>query len=259
MKALIMASITLLMSTTAFAVEPVGADNFNTDPGFDLATLTVDNFYDVIVPLAKEEGSLTLYDFTDSFGPLFTEHLIPQFEEKYGIITVDYIRGEALATNQQLIAAHNSGAAASADACFVSSGSLPLLTSEGVAANLSLHTLLPNGAALNPDIATITGGVEHGGIFLPLHRNQTDIVYDNRIIDEASVPTSFDGLLDWAKANPGKFIVTSPTVGGSGSGFMHSLAPIKVTGDERRANFVNWAITEQDADAFAASDCMKPV
>ncbi|MGV8953838.1 MAG: extracellular solute-binding protein [Cypionkella sp.] len=258
MKALITASITLLMSTTAFAVEPVGADNFNTDPGFDLATLTADNFYDVIVPLAKEEGSLTFYDFTDSFGPLFSEMLIPQFEEKYGI-TVDYIRGEGAAANQQLIAAHNSGAAAPADAYFVSSGSLPLLSGEGVIANLPLQTLLPNGAALNPDIATVTSGVEHGGIFLPFHRNQTDIIYDTRVVDAASVPTTMDGLLDWAKANPGKFIVTSPTGGGSGSGFMQSLALAKVTGDECRANFVNWTITEQEADAFAASDCMKPV
>ena len=39
MKALIAASIALLLSTTAYAVEPVGSDKFNTDPGFDLTTL----------------------------------------------------------------------------------------------------------------------------------------------------------------------------------------------------------------------------
>lgn len=258
MKALITASITLLMSTTAFAVEPVGADTFNTDPGFDLATLTADNFYDVIVPLAKEEGSLTFYDFTDSFGPLFNDYIIPQFEEKYGI-TVDYIRGEGAAANQQLIAAHKAGVASPADAYFVSSGGLPLLTSEGVIANLPLQSLLPNGAALNPDIATITSGVEHGGIFVPFHRNQTDIVYNTSMVDEASVPTNFDGLLEWAKANPGKFIVTAPAGGGSGSGFLQSLAFAKVTGDECRAAFTNWTITEEEATAYAASDCMKPV
>ena len=103
MKTLIAASIALLMSTTAFAVEPVGSDAFNTEPGFDLGTLTADNFYDVIVPLAKKEGTLTFYDFTDSFGPLFNDRLIPEFEAKYGI-KVDYIRGEGAAANQQLIA-----------------------------------------------------------------------------------------------------------------------------------------------------------
>lgn len=104
MKTLITASIALLMSTTAFAVEPVGSDKFNTEPGFDLGALTADNFYDVIVPLAKKEGTLTFYDFTDSFGPLFNDHLIPEFEAKYGI-KVEYVRGEGDTANQQLIAA----------------------------------------------------------------------------------------------------------------------------------------------------------
>ena len=258
MKTLIAASIALLMCTTAYAAEPVGSDKFNTEPGFDLGTLTADNFYDVIVPLAKKEGTLTFYDFTDSFGPLFNDRLIPAFEAEYGI-KVDYIRGEGAAANQQLIAAHKSGAPAPADAYFVSSGGLPLLSSEGVIANLPLHTLLPNGAALNPDIATRTGGVDHGGVFVPFHRNQTDIIFDTRVVDAATVPTNFDALLDWAKANPGKFIVTSPTGGGSGSGFMQSLAFAKVTGDECRAAFTNWTITEEEATAYAASDCMAPV
>ena len=258
MKTLFAASIALLMSTTAFAVEPVGSDTFNTEPGFDLGTLTADNFYDVIVPLAKKEGLLTFYDFTDSFGPLFNDHLIPAFEETYGI-KVDYIRGEGAAANQQLIAAIKAGSNAPADAYFVSSGSLPLLTSEGVIANLPLNTLLPNGAGLNADIATTTGGVNHGGIFLPFHRNQTDIIFDTRTVDAASVPTTLDGLLQWAKANPGKFIVTSPTGGGSGGGFMQSLAFAKVSGDECRATFTNWTISEEEATAFAASECMTPV
>src|SRR5688572_33436380 len=111
MKALLAASMAVLLSTTAFAVEPIGSDGFNTDPGFDLGSLTADNFYDVIVPLAKKEGTVTLYDFTDSFGPLFNDRLIPQFEAKYGI-KVEYVRGEGAAANQQLIAAKNSGAKA---------------------------------------------------------------------------------------------------------------------------------------------------
>lgn len=256
MKALITASITLLMSTTAFAAEPVGSDTFNTDPGFDLATLTADNFYDVIVPLAKKEGSLTFYDFTDSFGPLFTEHLIPAFEAKYGL-TVTYVRGEGAAANQQLIAAHNSGAKAPADAYFVSSGGLPLLGDAGVIANISLATVLPSGAGIDPRIATVTGGIEHGGTFLPFHRNQTDIVYNSSQVEDA--PTNLDELAAWAQANPGKFIVTSPAGGGSGNGFMQTVAFAKVTDEACRATFVKYDISKEEADAFAASDCMKPV
>lgn len=258
MKALVAASIALLMTTTAFAVEPIGADGFNTDPGFDLGSLSADNFYDVIVPLAKKEGTLTFYDFTDSFGPLFNDRLIPEFEAKYGI-RVEYVRGEGAAANQQLIAAKNSGAKAPADAYFVSSGSLPLLMGENVVANVPLNELLPAGAGLDKAIATVTGGIEHGGAFLPFHRNQTDIVYDTRVVAADAVPTSIDALAEWAKANPGKFIVTSPSGGGSGNGFMQSIAFAKVRDEACRATFSKWDISKEEADAFAAGDCMKPV
>ncbi len=258
MKALYATSIALLLSTTDYAVEPAGSDKFNTDPGFDLGTLSADNFYDVIVPLAKKEGTVTLYDFTDSFGPLFNDHLILEFEAKYGL-KVEYIRGEGDAANQQLIAAHNSNAAAPADAYFVSSGNLPLLTGAGVIANIPLNQLLPSGAALDPTIATVTGGIDHGGAFLPFHRNQTDIVFDTRVVPADAVPTNLDALAAWAEANPGKFIVTSPAGGGSGNGFMQAIAFAKVTDEACRATFVKYDITEQEADAFAASDCMTPV
>jgi putative spermidine/putrescine transport system substrate-binding protein len=201
---------------------------------------------------------VTLYDFTDSFGPLFNDHLIPEFESKYGV-KVDYVRGESEAANQQLIAAHNANAKAPADAYFVSSGGLPLLTGAGVVANIPLNQLLPSGAGLDKTIATITGGIQHGGAFLPFHRNQTDIVYDTRAIAADAVPTDLDALATWAKANPGKFIVTSPAGGGSGNGFMQAIAFAKVTDPACRATFVKYDITAAEADAFAATDCMKPV
>lgn len=258
MKALLTASIALLMTTTAFAVEPVGSDKFNTDPGFDLTTLSADNFYDVIVPLAKKEGSVTLYDFTDSFGPLFNDHIIPEFEAKYGV-KVNYVRGEGAAANQQLIAAHQANAKAPADAYFVSSGGIPLLLGAGVMANIPLNQLLASGPGINADIATTTSGINHGGAFLPFHRNQTAIVYDTRVIPTESAPTDLDALATWAKANPGKFIVTSPAGGGSGDGFMQSIAFAKVTGADCVATFTKWDITKEEADAIAAADCMKPL
>lgn len=258
MKSLIAASLAVLLATTAYAAEPVGSDKFNTEPGFDLSKLSADNFYDVIVPLAKKEGGVTFFDFTDSFAPLFTNHLIPEFEAKYGV-KVDYIRGDGAAAIQQLTAAHNAGSKAPADAYFVSSGNLGTLLKGGVVANISLNSVLPNGKALDPAIATKTGGYEHGGAYLPFHRNQTAIIYDTRTVAADKVPTDLDALLAWAKANPGKFILTSPTGGGSGSGFLQSVAFAKVTGDACRANLVNYSITEEQAKAFAASDCMTPV
>lgn len=45
-------------STAACAAEPVVFAKFDTDPGFDLSSLTAGNFYDVIIPMAKQEGWL---------------------------------------------------------------------------------------------------------------------------------------------------------------------------------------------------------
>jgi ABC-type uncharacterized transport system YnjBCD substrate-binding protein len=245
------------LSTAAYAVEPVGADKFNTDPGFDLSTLTASNFYDVIVPLAKKQASVTFFDFTDSFGPLFTEHLIPDFQSKYGI-HVDYVRGDSEASAQQLVAAHNAKAKAPADAYFLSSGDLKMLRDAGVVANVPLNALLPNGASLDKSVATVTNGIEHGGTYLPFHRNQTSIVYDTRTVSGDAVPTDLDKLLAWAKANPGKFIVTSPAGGGSGSGFVQSIAFAKVTGDDCKAKLLDFGMSAADAKAYAAGPCMTP-
>ncbi len=258
MKPIVAAIAGVLMTSAAFAVEPVGSNMFNTDPGFDLSSLDASNFYSVIEPKAKEEGSLTFFDFTNSFGPLFSEHLIPEFEAKYGI-TVDYIRGDSDAATQQLIAAHNAGNPAPADAYFIGSGSIGNLMSESVMANIPLVKLLPNAGNFDERIATVTRGFAHGGAYLPFHRNQTSILYDTRVVSAADVPDTLDGLLDWAKAHPSQFIVTSPKGGGSGSGFLQSIAFGKVTDAECKADLVNYKLSDDEAKALVAKPCMTPV
>ncbi|MCV0352396.1 MULTISPECIES: extracellular solute-binding protein [Nitratireductor] len=258
MKALTAAIAATLMSTAAYAVTPIGSEEFNIQPGFELAELTSENFYDVIVPQAKEEGKLTFFDFTNSFGPLFTDRLLPAFEEEYGI-TVNYIRGNNEAAVQQLIAANNSGVAAPADVYFVGSSTTGLLMRENVMANVPLADLLPNADGFNQDIARVSGGVDHGGSYVPFHRNQTSIIYDTRTVSGDDVPTTADALLAWAEANPGKFVVTSPAGGGSGNGFMQSVAYAKVEGDDCRAEFSNFSMTEDEAKAYVEGACLNPV
>lgn len=251
-------SVAALLSPAAYAVEPVGSATFNTSPGFDLSTLNAGNFYKIIVPLAKKEGKLTFFDFTNSFGPLFSDNLLPEFEAKYNI-NVDYVRGKGGAAVQQLIAANKAGSPAPSDVYFVGSSSIPLLLDSGVMANIPLNKLLPNAFALNPDIATITSGFDHGGAYLPFHRNQTSIIYNTRFVSTKDVPSNLDSLLTWAKAHPGQFVVTSPAGGGSGKGFMQSVAIARITGEKCRAPFTNFAISAAKAKAYAAGDCPAPL
>lgn len=225
----------ILVGTAVYAADPVGSDSFNTDPGFDLSTLTASNFYEVLEPIAAREGGLTFFDFTNSFGPLFQEHLLPEFEKKYGV-KVEYVRGQGETAVQQLTAAHNSGNKAPADVYFVSSGAgLASSLAGGVIANVPLHTLLPNAAGYDPVLATEADGFIHGGIYMPFHRNQTSIAYNSAMVSDEDVPDTIEGLLDWARANPGKVAVTNPVRGGSGEGFMESLSAALVQGEDCRA------------------------
>jgi len=249
----------LMTGTAADAVEPVGGEAFNTDPGFDLAALTAENFHDTIVPLAEEEGTLTFFDFTNSFGPLFQEHLIPMFEDQYAI-TVEYVRGDGNTAVQQLLAALNAGRAAPADVYFVGSGSsLATLMGADAMANVPLHELLPNAAGFDPQLATNAAGHDHGGVYTPFHRNQTSIAYNSAMLDGATPPTTLEGLLDYATENPGTVAVTNPTRGGSGNGFLQSVAHGLVEGAECRAAFTDYAMTTDEAEAYVAGPCMAPV
>jgi ABC-type uncharacterized transport system YnjBCD substrate-binding protein len=126
-------------------------------------------------------------------------------------------------------------------------------------ANIPLASLLPNADKLDKDIATVTRGFQHGGAYLPFHRNQTSIIYDTRTVSAEDVPDDVDGLLAWAKAHPQKFVVTSPKGGGSGSGFLQSVAYGKVTDEACRKSFTDYALTDDQAKALVANPCMQPV
>lgn len=258
MKTFVVTSMAALLATAAYAAEPVGAESFNIDTGFDLSSLDSSNFYDTLTPAAEEEGSVTLFDFTNSFGPLFSDHLIPAFEERHGI-RVEYIRGDGAAAIQQLTASRNAGSAAPADVYFVSSGQMGALVENGIMANIPLNTVMPNAEGLDQDLATQTGGFDHGGTFVPFHRNQTAIVYDTRAFETDDVPETLDALLAWAEQNPGRFILTSPAGGGSGSGFLQSVALAKIEGEDCRATLNDFSLTDQEAAEYAAGDCMTPV
>jgi len=114
--------ISLTFPVAVQAVEPVGADTFNFAAPVDLDALTVDNFEEMLLPAALEDGKVVFYDFTESFTPLFAENLIPAFEAQYTGITVDYNSVDGVQAVQQLIAAMNAGVASPVDVFFMPNG-----------------------------------------------------------------------------------------------------------------------------------------
>lgn len=243
----------ILCAGALLAVEPVGSDAFNVDSPVDLAALSPDT----LLPLAAGT-EIVFYDFTESFGPLFVDNLIPAFNAAYPDITVRHISIDGAAGVQQLIAANEAGRASPADVFFMPNGQVRLANEAGVIANLPLHSMLPAAPDLAEDAATVSRGYFHGGVVVPFHRNQTAIGFDTRSIAAEDVPQTFPAILDWARANPGQFAMTSPAGGGSGGGFMES-AIIGLASDECVAQARDFSLTSEQAVAWAAGDCLDPV
>ncbi|OBZ95072.1 ABC transporter substrate-binding protein [Pararhizobium polonicum] len=224
---------------------------------FDLSKVTRDNFYDIVVPAAKAEGTVTMYNFAGSFGDAWKE-LITRFEARYGI-KVEYSDVNGAQADQQLIAVQKAGEDAPVDAYFAGGGDYPLLSSAGVVGNIPLTTILPNMDHYDPAFAQSLFGRPHGGAYPLVHLNQTAIGYDSAFIKPGDLPKTFDELLAWAEKNPMRLGVTLPSKGGSGGGFIYSVALNYLTG-ECRTKLTDYTLTaEQAADWAMTSECLEPV
>ncbi len=264
MKKMVLTSVglgTLVASaiiTSALAIEPVNNAQFNVTPGdLELKSLTSQNFMDRVLPAAKKLGSLTFYDFTESFGPLFKDNVIVRFEKKYGI-SVKYLPVDGNNAIQQLIAAKKANQPSPVDVFFMPNGSVETAVEAGIVANLPLNTLLPSAPDLSQGAATVSRGFAHGGVVVPFHRNQTAIGYNTRFVTTGSEPTTFEELLAYAKKNPKRFAMTNPSKGGSGSGFLESAILNFVKDETCRKPLYDKRVDPPQAEKWAA-DCLAPV
>lgn len=243
---------------TALAVEPVGGGQFNVNAGgLDLRALSRENFMARVEPVAKQQGSLTFYDFTESFAPLFKDNVIPRFQQKYGI-TVRYVTVDGANAVQQLIAARRANQPSPVDVFFMPNGSVETAVEAGIVSNLPLNTLLPSAPDLENTAATVSRGFAHGGVVLPFHRNQTAIGYNTRFVQAGQEPTTFEEILAFAQRNPKRFAMTSPSRGGSGSGFLESAILNFVRDEACRRPFYDRRVEPPQAQRWAA-DCLAPV
>lgn len=211
-----------------FASPCMAADTNMKNLDFDLAKVTRDNFYDIVVPAANAEGTVTMYNFAGSFSDTWQE-LITRFKAKYGI-NVEYhdVNGEQ--ANQQLIVVQQAGQDAPVDAYFTGGGSFPLLSSKGVIGNIALTKILPNMRSYDPTLADTVFGKPHGGSFPLVHLNQTAIGYDAAFVKPEEVPKNFDELLVWAEKHPKRLGVTLPSrvdpAAGSSTPWRSATSPV---------------------------------
>ncbi|HBF31199.1 extracellular solute-binding protein [Rhizobium sp.] len=248
-----------LLASCVFAVTPSAYGQSALKNGSEaLAKVNRDNFYDVVVPLAKAEGKVVMYNFAGGFGDLWHEGLIKSFEKKYGI-KVEYSDVKGDQADQQLIAIQKTGQNAPVDAYFAGGGDYAVLSGGGVVANVNLGAILPNMATVPAEFKDTVFGVNVHGSYPIVHRNQTAIGYDSAAVDEKDVPKDFDELLAWVQKHPKKFAITLPAKGGSGGGFLQSAALNYTTG-ACHDRLMDYSKTQAENDDWAMSDpCLQPV
>jgi putative spermidine/putrescine transport system substrate-binding protein len=250
----ISAGVSLLASSSVPAASPVGSSSYNVTAKVDLSALTPENFISIVEPVAKQETAkeLVFYDFADTLCELLAKETA-RFTQETGI-PAKHVCVDGDAATQQLIAAKQAGTAAPADVFFGPNNNMRALTEAGIVANVALVDILPNAKNLEPAAARNSRGFEHGGTVLPFHRNQTVLAYDSASVQQA--PQTLQEVFQYAKDHNVKIAMTTPTDGGSGSGFVESamlaLAP------DCKSDLYNFKLSKEEAAAVAAK-CMTPV
>lgn len=250
----------LALATTALLAIPslASAQTALKNASPELRKVTRATFYDVVVPLAKAEGKVVMYNFAGSFADTWNDGLIKRFKEKYGIeVVYSDVKGDQ--ADQQLIAVHKAKQNAPVDAFFDGGGSYPTLAAAGVVGNVNLGAILPNLATVSSEFKDVVFGVDVRGTFPIVHRNQTAIGYDSAVVSDADLPKDFDALLDWSAKHPKKFAITLPAKGGSGGGFLFSAA-LNYTQGACRTRLLDYGKSKEDNEDFALNDaCLAPV
>ncbi|MBI3961583.1 MAG: extracellular solute-binding protein [Deinococcus sp.] len=224
----------------ALAAPGMSQGNYNVSSTVDLSTLTRENFEATLLPVAQQQGSLTVYNFDTFFEPMLAE-INRRFTERYGIgVTVVTVDSDTAV--QQLIAERQAGAPSAADVFLFASDSIRAALSGGVVAQIPLLDILPNAINLDPNVAGFTRGVRNNGWAVPFHRNQAALAY---LSDQVSdPPDTLQELRDFACANPGKVALTNPYEGGSGATFLEAVA-LELAGP--REDYYNFDLTEEQA------------
>lgn len=255
------AAIVAIVALTAFAFDLMlhaagAAPATKAPPGdslsLSLRTLDRQHFYEVVVPLAKAEGTLTLYNFPASFPPFWKRIVIPRFEAKYGIKVAFYnVRPDV--ADQQLLAFRALRRVPPADVYFAPGSHVGFYRNESLAARLDLARILPEAAAYPAELFARLDSAER---FAPFHMNQTALAYDSARIALDALPHELDGLLAWARAHPGQFAFTSPKNGGSGEGLLLAAAHRWMSADCRQRLDASWRDTDEARRWIDTGGCL---
>jgi putative spermidine/putrescine transport system substrate-binding protein len=175
--------------------------------------------WDRIVEVAKQEGAVQVSAWG---GPEVKDHfnkLTRTFERKYGIKTT-YRHGDWFSAQQQVLNDVSEGRqAGSIDAIFLWGKPFSSLLQGGGVWEVPILDILPNARriAYRPELGRFVHDmVPTYGTFVPHVNWQNCFVYDKQRYERADMPQTVEGVLDWARENPGQFTYVDVNKGGSG-------------------------------------------
>lgn len=163
---------------------------------------------DELIAAAKAEGSVTFAVWHDE--TLWRE-IGQGFTDEYGI-EFKIAMGEKQALTNKVLAEKET-----------EKGSIDLMKVGGedvkttIDAEVFMGPTMPSIAAkdvLDEGLSVRNEGVEHGGYLVPLHRNQTGLLYNPDKV--TNPPQTWAELEAWIDANPKQFGFCDPSKGGSG-------------------------------------------
>jgi len=179
--------------------------------------------WDTVVQMAKQEGSVSWYAYGAEYDKLYFDSLIPKFEKQYGI-KVNFIFGDWYAFLQKLLAEQKAGQTVG-DMDLVFTWSIPFndAWNSGVVWKYPWSYVIPNARNIvDPYLLQYTDMIPTNGAFVPFIWWQVAFLYNKQMVKNP--PQSWDDLMAWVKANPGKFTYCDPNAGGSGHTFLITLS-----------------------------------
>ena len=190
---------------------------------------------------AKKEGTLTFWTWHDED---FWQKLGTAFTEKYGVKVELLVSEKAPAIDKAL--AEKDGAVGSFDVMKVGGDQTLTTIMAGLYAGPILEKMRAKDL-LDPGLSVVQEGVFHEGYLVPLHLNQTGLLYNPRTV--TNPPQTFEELEKWIEANPMKFGFCPPNSGGSGHSMVTAVIEHKTGGREQY-----FGDTEADPEKLAKWD-----